>query len=405
MRRVVSGEPRGSTFDVAAVPVGVPCGARSCSGTAGCSKVAQAAAQEMRASRFGAVKRARAESGGCGRRLHTGPVNPEHALRRIQANGVPVESLALYGRWWQLEVWLRQLAYLVLHAAWGDAWETEVNKKAAAYAANDNLVHLVGPDQPDLLGYLDFGLLLQLFDDNWRIFEPFLLQRVVWDGRAVEMRSIRNRVGHVRRSGARDRERVEHLLSDLEPGFRGALKAVATRPVDADRRWTGDPVAADYATGRLGGACDHLRRKYGFDVELGVSEMPWAEVPPSSGNLSGVAGVLWQLSIGGPGRLVFPSRLADMIQPVRENVVYVFAGTGFGAQLAVPAVDDVETILRALTHFAEGYPSCAVPLERVSTEDVNAWPGDVDGLDSRVLVEHLFAIALSFDAPGGVFGV
>lgn len=339
--------------------------------------------------------------------MHTGPVDAEQALRLVRASGVPVESLALYGRWWQLEVWLRQLAYLVLRAAWGAAWETELNRQATKYAKNDNLVHLVGPDQPDLLGYLDFGSLLGLIEDNdnWKLFEPFLLQRVVWNGRAVEMHAIRNRVGHVRRAGSRDRERVEQLLSDLEPGFRETLRAISTWPVEANGPGICDPVAADYASGRLGGACEHLRRKYGFDVDLSVSEMPWVEVPNPQGEMSRVAGVLWHLSIGGPDRFVNPSRLADMIQPVRNNVVYVFAGTALGAQVAVPAVDDVEDVLRALTHFAAGYPSCTVAMERVSTEDAETWPGDVTTLDSRILVEHLFAVAPSSDARGSVFGV
>jgi len=79
-------------------------------------------------------------------------MDAESALKRVQAAGVPIESVALYGRWWQLEVWLRELAYLVLRAAWGSTWQTEVNQRASQYAARDNLVHLVGPDQPDLTG-------------------------------------------------------------------------------------------------------------------------------------------------------------------------------------------------------------------------------------------------------------
>jgi hypothetical protein len=319
--------------------------------------------------------------------------------------GVPVESLALYGRWWQLEVWLRQLAYVVLRAAWGRTWEAEVNNRAVTYAAKDNLVHLVSPDQPDLLGYLDFGMLLNLIADNWKLFEPFLLERVVWDGRAAEMRTIRNRVGHLRRAGTLDRARIEHLLADLEPGFRAALRALSSVSAMTGGKRLGDPVLADYASGRLGSACSHLRRKYRFDVELSISQMPWARMPVAPDPISGTAGFMWHLDIGGPDRFVDPSRLAEILAPARDSIVYVFADSAFGAQVVVPAVDDVADVLNVLAFFAENYPSCTVPIERVSIEDAEIWPGDVSGIDSRVLVEHLFAIAPPADAPGTIFGV
>ncbi len=330
-------------------------------------------------------------------------MDAEVALQRLKECGVPIESLALYGRWWQLEVWLRQLAYLVLRSAWGVTWETELHKKATSYSANDDLGHLVGPDQPDLLGYLDFSLLLALLEDNWGFFEPFLLKHIVWAGRAAEMRAIRNRVGHVRRTGSHDRGRVEQLLSDLEPGYRTALGTLASSPLNG--RWASDPVVADYTKGTLGAACEHLRRKYRFDVDLSVSQMPWAQLPSASLNLSNTPGILWHLEIGGPDRFVHPGRLASTIQPVRDHVVYVFAGTYFGAQLSVPAVDDSKDVLKTLTFFVQQFGSCTVAVDRISKEELQAWPRLSADLDSRVLVEHLFATAPSAATPGSIFGV
>jgi len=135
---------------------------------------------------------------------------------------------------------------------------------------------------------------------------------------------------------------------------------------------------------------------------LGWSEMPWATVPNPPGQLSSVAGVLWHVSIGGPRRFVAPPALASMIEPVRDGVVHVYCGTAAGAQIAVPAVDDVDDVIRTLTHFVQGFPSCTVSLDRA---DPDAWPGDTDGLDSRVLVEHLFAIASSPDDCRNIFRV
>lgn len=36
--------------------------------------------------------------------------------------GVDEEALVLYGRWWQLETWLREVAYLELRSKYGVKW-------------------------------------------------------------------------------------------------------------------------------------------------------------------------------------------------------------------------------------------------------------------------------------------
>ncbi len=335
----------------------------------------------------------------------TVPVKSRKAISLAVAAGVPTESIALYTRWWQLEIWLRQLSYLVLRSLWGAAWETEVHKKAAHYAANDNLIHLVGPDQPDLLGYLDFGLLVKLIGDNWQYFGPFLLERSVWDGRIKEMSAIRNRVGHVRRAGLRDRSRVEHLLEDLEPGFRKVLTALAADFGTATTSRGGDPIVANFLTGDLFQAAEHVRRKYKFDVELGLSSMPWAQVPQMPLPFSKTSGLVWHLSIGGPDRWVDLSKLEEVFSPVREQFIYIFVSSPGGAQIAVPVVDDNKDVLKMLKYFIDYFPSCTVPIHNVTTAQAESWPGSVEDLDSRLLVEHLFAIAVSADETGSIFRV
>jgi len=89
-------------------------------------------------------------------------MSPKESLDRALAHDVPLEAVALYARWWQMEGWLRQLAYFVLRSAWGVTWEDQVNRKAAKYRDNDKLTHLSGPDNGDLLAYLDFSLLLKI---------------------------------------------------------------------------------------------------------------------------------------------------------------------------------------------------------------------------------------------------
>jgi len=48
----------------------------------------------------------------------------QRALESATAGGMPGQSLALYARWWQLETWLHDLAYVELRALRGIAWRT-----------------------------------------------------------------------------------------------------------------------------------------------------------------------------------------------------------------------------------------------------------------------------------------
>ena len=89
-------------------------------------------------------------------------MDPRDSLDRALRCDVPLEAVALYARWWQLEGWLRQLAYFVLRSAWGVTWEDEVHNKAKKYLDNDNLTYLSAPDKGDLLAYLDSSLLLRV---------------------------------------------------------------------------------------------------------------------------------------------------------------------------------------------------------------------------------------------------
>ncbi|MEU4222084.1 hypothetical protein [Actinoplanes sp. NPDC026623] len=156
---------------------------------------------------------------------------------------------------------------------------------------------------------------------------------------------------------------------------------------------------------KLSSACAHVRNKYGFEIELTFSAMPWATLAAAPSPVSGTPGTIWHLSVGGPDRWLDLQRLSRMIQPIREHIIYVFAGMPVGAQLAMPAVDDAPQVIDAMVHFVENYASCTVPLAKVDTEDADAWPGDISAIDSRILADHLFAIAQSPDDPGTPFGV
>ena len=326
------------------------------------------------------------------------------SLDRAIHAGVPREAVALYARWWQFEGWLRHLAYFVLRSTWGIAWESEVNTRAFEYARRDNLVHLPSPDTGDLLAYLDFSLLLSLIDGQWSQFEPFLLRRQIWLGRCEELKIIRNRIAHLRRPGKRDLARVETTLEDLEPGYREAVRALGATDQLGER--PDEQVMEAYRCGPLADLSSHAQRKYGVDISLSVSCMPWAELPNPPASVTGTAGVLWQLSVGGPDIWVSPHIFQRHLPArVREALVYAFMPVPFGATFAAAGVDDASTATLALQGALETFLHSITNPSNFPQEATREWPGDTAILDPRILVEHLFAVVDDPDAPGSIFGV
>jgi len=70
--------------------------------------------------------------------------------------GVPGYASALHARWWQLETWLRSLAYVELRSKFGSSWTGRISQKALRYAQNEaRLAYMPSPDAELLLAYLD----------------------------------------------------------------------------------------------------------------------------------------------------------------------------------------------------------------------------------------------------------
>ena len=334
-------------------------------------------------------------------------MNPKESLDRALAHDVPLEAVALYARWWQMEVWLRQLAYFVLRSAWGVTWEEQVNAKAVKYRDNDNLTHLFGPDKGDLLAYLDFSLLLKIIEEEWILFEPFLLPKKIWLGRCEEFGTFRNRIGHLRRPAERDLERIETTLSDIEQGYREAWKAVSFATDPGDRPT--DPVMEDFRRGEMRALIDNALFRYGryaLDPTLKVSRMPWAEVPDPPDPLAKTPGLFWQLDCGGPDIWVWPEDYRDALPPeVRRVLAYTLTPGPNGAVFAVPVVDDPDKAILGLAGALKSFLDSAVSSARIQPEDVEARLGSERDLDPYVLVTHPFALEEYPNPSSSIFGV
>lgn len=95
------------------------------------------------------------------------------SVARASAYGVPPASFALYGRWWQLETWLRTLVYLELRARYGREWTIKLDERASGRAEADAVRrYMRTPDSENPMAYLDVGRLFTMIADDWDLFEP-----------------------------------------------------------------------------------------------------------------------------------------------------------------------------------------------------------------------------------------
>jgi hypothetical protein len=58
---------------------------------------------------------------------------------RSARRGVPPSALAVYGRWWQLETYLREVTYTELRAAFGTSWAKDAGEAAPTRAERDQI--------------------------------------------------------------------------------------------------------------------------------------------------------------------------------------------------------------------------------------------------------------------------
>ena len=208
---------------------------------------------------------------------------------------MPTAALAFYGRWWQLENWLREVAYVELRAHYGVSWAEHLHGKAQGRLALDQQnAYMASADAEELLAYADVGALFELIEDKWEFFSPLLPPLQRWRGRADELRELRNRNAHCRRPHADDVARLEQALRDLERGaWLFYSSYVDAEFVHASR----DPVGRAWICGRhptaqrlLGNG--HAERKYETRFWLGRTVRPWADAPDPK-HIAGAPGVLW----------------------------------------------------------------------------------------------------------------
>jgi hypothetical protein len=105
------------------------------------------------------------------------------AIEAAIGAGVPCAALEVYGRWWQLERYLRELVYAELRAAYVSAWVERLGGGAPLRAERDRVnAYMASADAEGLLAYTDVTALFKLVEAEWELFEPTFLPQARWRG-------------------------------------------------------------------------------------------------------------------------------------------------------------------------------------------------------------------------------
>ncbi|MEQ0560851.1 Swt1 family HEPN domain-containing protein [Amycolatopsis sp. NEAU-NG30] len=325
------------------------------------------------------------------------PTDPESAaaLNASAPTWMPWRSLALYGRWWQLETWLRDLVYVELRARHGAKWADLVKTAIGRQSQDAAFSHMAGVDNENPLAYLDYSQILEVVDGSWELFSYALLEKRSWVGRQEELKRIRHRIGHVRRPHNDDLNRIEQTLRDLELGaFRSCASYNRQSVPDPDdnnpvvKGWIrGDHVDADRLIG-------HAEQQYDTRFSLRVSQRPWGEW---KGSLDDSTGLLWHATFYVRGRGgIDPRKLWAEVGSIRHLIVHLlvdpseasftFSGADDAAEVADAIGKAFDSVLYASRYGSRSF-QISDPFNNKETE---AWTRRAQRIDFRVLSGSLW---------------
>jgi hypothetical protein len=330
-------------------------------------------------------------------------------LRAPIAAGVPVDALATYARWWQLETFLREVVYVELRARWGETWTSHLSKKAPTRAANDVVnAYMASADAGELLAYADVSDLFRLIEDQWDLFADVLLPKERWSGTAHLLRDVRNRNAHCRRPHRDDPARLQQTLRDLDAGARTFYSSYldASRPSDTSldplvRAW----MAGEHPTARR--LLKHAEDQYEVRFQLRYSLRPWASAPAPD-SITGTPGVLWHAEWYTSSREVPVVKLWDRISARRDDDRLVhLLHNGWTIVATFPAIDAPEATADAIGRIFDDILPMSRP--RPSTmepadHELDRWKVGSDRLPGRVQIPWTALSLMDYELPFSLFG-
>lgn len=319
-------------------------------------------------------------------------------LARLLDAGVPFDAIAFYGRWWQLERWLRDMVYLELRAKYGSGWLSLLGRSAARRAEIDvTNSYMASADSNEVMAYVDVSILFEIIAENWPLFEPFLPRRTRWEGLVDVLGDLRNRNAHCRRPHRDDLSRIEQALRDLEDGAWSFYASFATTA--SVTRNSKDPMAKQWGLGKHETArrlLKHAELQYDTSFALRYTVRPWA-APPGVNRISGSEGAVWKAHWIVRGGELRPAELWERIRgynDTAELLIYLEL-TSFSVTASFSALDDMGSVANAIGAVFD----CILETGdfhggRVATIDeaVNRWRRSIESLPARVQAENAFTL-------------
>lgn len=330
------------------------------------------------------------------------------ALASAWDAGVPGTATALYARWWQLETWLRTLANVELRARDGIRWTDALIRTARDREMRDRKrPYMASPDGQSQLAFLDVAPLFELLSSNWELFgESLLGNRTIWQGRAGELQTIRNRIGHCRRPDVDDPGRLEQTLRDL--GSSAFLAAAALNDQEVPDRGLEDPLVAAWRRGQHGDAnlIEHAARQYDVRFSLAFSRRPWAPPREDDDPVTGRVGYLWHARWVMRGTNVDLAEFwhGDILDEHRHHIVLVCANSPARVEVSFAAMDDPPLIADAIGSCFDAVLSHDSRYSLEELPDWDTWTRQTVDLDPRVQIRTPWSEALPGN-PYSVFGV
>lgn len=271
---------------------------------------------------------------------------------------LPKRQLSTYARLWQLEVWLRRMAYLELRASRGDSW-TDGIKADNPFKADGRLTHMPTPET-DVLSYISFSSLTQQIEKNWPLFSLYLPPQDLWKAKLEEVTQIRNRVAHFRRGHADDHSRVLQLLRDLDAGFWSFCTSYndshPVLPADRDAvsaHFLGyDPFPWTQIDGRGWARIGFAPPDMVVSVTVEILRRPWAEKVAS---VDGAPGYLYDIHLGSRGGRTFDYRgFLNGIAHLNSHFVHICLSNSRDlVRLTVPATLGSQRVIAIVDHALE----------------------------------------------------
>ncbi|MEU5943124.1 hypothetical protein ABZ807_29070 [Micromonospora sp. NPDC047548] len=331
------------------------------------------------------------------------------ALRAAVIDQMPPQSLALYARWWQIETWLRELAYVELRARYGAAWVDAVKAAFGRQEQDAVFTHMSGADNDNPLAYLDYSQLVDVMGRHWDQFGYALLEQRSWNGRQDELKRIRHRIGHLRRPHEDDLGRLEQTLRDLERGTFIALASYNRRRLINEQK-NADPVTRGWIRGEHPTAqrlLEHAERQYEMTLMLSTSRRPWAPHPET---LAQAQGILWHASFFMRRRTVDIRRLwhdSGMVS-VRPLLIHLLAEDPSHVSFTFSAADDPDAISDAIGDAFDAVLRVSQP-GKAEDQYLERWHERTRDTDYRVLsgsgwniVDESTIPITNFGAGGGI---